>query len=480
MKISLFTKTYIPLLLLIIIILCSYGYINLKDQEKSYLKIMEAQVHSALKTNIFLNTEYILADDKAQLISNSLEFLKDNDIIRYIVYDKNSDFKLFISKKSFDILDDFDKTYKELYNEEEKYKILKANLYNEEVFHYVYKIKISKLEWGWMHVGVSLDEYYKQIEKIYYNFFYITFITILIAIVFSYILIKWLTIPIVDLSEKVSKISKGEFEKIDSKFITKDEIGQLKKDFNTMVQYLKYSKEQEKYIFHQSKMTQMSELLNNIAHQWRQPLSVISAGVSGMKLKKEFGELNDDDFDKSYNIMMDNIKYLTKTIDIFGKYTKNDTKIESIYINQLINDLVLLNHDILNKNFIKMSLFLLKDDININIHSNSLSQVIMNLILNSFNAFEKKEINDREISINIEHIDNKILIHISDNAQGIPEDVIDKIFEPYFTTKHQAIGVGMGLFLTYDIVKNILKGDIKVENIKHGAKFTLSIPVNIK
>lgn len=191
MKISLFTKTYIPLLLLIIIILCSYGYINLKDQEKSYLKIMEAQVHSALKTNIFLNTEYILADDKAQLISNSLEFLKDNDIIRYIVYDKNSDFKLFISKKSFDILDDFDKTYKELYNKEEKYKILKANLYNEEVFHYVYKIKISKLEWGWMHVGVSLDEYYKQIEKIYYNFFYITFITILIAIVFSYILIKW-------------------------------------------------------------------------------------------------------------------------------------------------------------------------------------------------------------------------------------------------------------------------------------------------
>jgi C4-dicarboxylate-specific signal transduction histidine kinase len=127
-----------------------------------------------------------------------------------------------------------------------------------------------------------------------------------------------------------------------------------------------------------------------------------------------------------------------------------------------------------------MSLFLLKDDININIHSNSLSQVIMNLILNSCNAFEKKEINDREISINIEHIDNKILIHISDNAQGIPEDVIDKIFEPYFTTKHQAIGVGMGLFLTYDIVKNILKGDIKVENIKHGAKFTLSIPVNIK
>jgi C4-dicarboxylate-specific signal transduction histidine kinase len=104
----------------------------------------------------------------------------------------------------------------------------------------------------------------------------------------------------------------------------------------------------------------------------------------------------------------------------------------------------------------------------------------MNLILNSCNAFEKKEINDREISINIEHIDNKILIHISDNAQGIPEDVIDKIFEPYFTTKHQAIGVGMGLFLTYDIVKNILKGDIKVENIKHGAKFTLSIPVNIK
>ncbi|MGB0990806.1 MAG: sensor histidine kinase, partial [Halarcobacter sp.] len=207
-------------------------------------------------------------------------------------------------------------------------------------------------------------------------------------------------------------------------------------------------------------------MLENIAHQWRQPLSVISTCTSGILLQKEFKTLDDEILVDSLNNIMNTTTYLSNTIDDFKNFFERDKQKIEFDLAKTVDktlDLVELsfkNNDIeIRRNYAK--------SIMVNNYKNEFMQVLLNIINNAKDAILSKfdNSNDKKIiCISIIETEEKIKIEIQDNAGGVPEDIKDKIFEPYFTTKHQSQGTGIGLFMTQEIVTKHMEGELEVEN----------------
>ena len=222
-------------------------------------------------------------------------------------------------------------------------------------------------------------------------------------------------------------------------------------------------KNKEGIILQQSKMASLGEMIGNIAHQWRQPLSYISTAASGMKVKKEFGHLSDEEFMKLVDGITDTTMFLSQTIDDFRDYIKGDTVKKEFHIKDCISKVLSLMEGSFNNNFIKYETKI--DDITINGFENQLNQVLLNLLSNSKDALKEISQENRKIFINCYKKNDKLIVEVIDSGGGIKEDVLEKVFEPYFTTKHQSQGTGLGLYMTHDIVKKSMKGDIQIQNI---------------
>ncbi|MEA3383061.1 MAG: 7TM diverse intracellular signaling domain-containing protein [Campylobacterota bacterium] len=235
-------------------------------------------------------------------------------------------------------------------------------------------------------------------------------------------------------------------------------------------------------IIEQSKMVSMGEMIGNIAHQWRQPLSVISTASTGMKLQKELDMLSDKSFYEMCDSINNNAQYLSKTIDDFKNFIKGDmTKKTFVLKDQIDSFLNLVNGSIKSHN-IKIILNL-DETIKINGYENELTQSLINIFNNAKDILVEKKIDEKLIFISTFVKKDKATIKIKDNGDGIPENIISKIFEPYFTTKHQSQGTGLGLHMTYNLIVDGMNGSIYVENInynykgnKHiGAEFTITL-----
>ncbi len=242
-------------------------------------------------------------------------------------------------------------------------------------------------------------------------------------------------------------------------------------------------KEQEKLIYEQSKLAAMGEMIENIAHQWRQPLSIISTAVTGMQLQKELKLNNYEDEIKTLKSINNTAQYLSKTIDDFRDFLKTD-KIKSEFSvkKSLEKSLNLISSKLKNQN-IKV----IKNikDMNVEGIENELLQVFMNIFSNARDAFENSEIKNKYIFIDIYKEENKVIILIKDNAGGIKENILTRIFEPYFTTKHKSQGTGIGLYMSQEIIINHMNGAISCYNSNFeynnktykGAAFKISLPL---
>jgi signal transduction histidine kinase len=229
--------------------------------------------------------------------------------------------------------------------------------------------------------------------------------------------------------------------------------------------YINENTQQQHILFQQSKMAAMGEMLGNIAHQWRQPLSVITTASTGMRLQKELDILDDEAFDQSITNITDSALYLSKTIDDFRNFFKTD-KVESTFnithtfekVFKLTDGQFSHNDIIFIKNIEEMKLCGLE---------NELIQALINILNNSKDALiELKKPTPRVIFIDVYKEDKKAIIKIKDNAGGIDETIVDKVCEPYFTTKHQSQGTGIGLYMTSQIIKKNMNGTFKIANIE--------------
>ncbi|RXJ86599.1 ATP-binding protein [Arcobacter sp. CECT 8985] len=224
-------------------------------------------------------------------------------------------------------------------------------------------------------------------------------------------------------------------------------------------------KNKDKLIFQQSKMVSMGEMIGNIAHQWRQPLSSISTAASGIKIEKEVGLLDDETLEDSLDMIIKNTRYLSKTIDDFRNFFKIDKDIDIININIIIDKALKLLSASFKNHYIKIKKDF-TDNLFIKGYANELTQAFINIINNAKDALKEQDVDKKVIFISTKLEDNKVVIYIKDNAGGIPESIQSKIFEPYFTTKHKKQGTGIGLYMTHQIVVDHMEGRIDIQNVK--------------
>jgi signal transduction histidine kinase len=245
------------------------------------------------------------------------------------------------------------------------------------------------------------------------------------------------------------------------------------------------NRNKDKILFEQSKMAALGEMVGNIAHHWRQPLSSITSNASALQIKKEIGILNDDYFEDACNNIIDEAEFLSKVIDEFRDFLEEKNLKNQFNLNDSINSFLSLISASSEKQDIKIITNIPKD-LRIQSYQNKLNQCLMNLFNNSCDAFTNYK-DTKNIIINGYKEKEKFLyLEFIDNAGGIKEDMINKIFEPYTTTKHQSKGTGMGLYIVYRTIVEIMEGTICVENTKveilnksyNGVKFTIKLPLN--
>lgn len=233
------------------------------------------------------------------------------------------------------------------------------------------------------------------------------------------------------------------------------------------------NKEKERIIFNQSRLTSMGEMIGAIAHQWRQPLNSLA-----IHLQFIIDDFEDGLVDKKYlndysSESMKLINFMSKTIDDFRNFAKNDTKTSVINIKKSIEESQSLFETQLHNNDI--SFIITAQECFVNINENEFRQVLLNLLNNAKDEILEKKIQNPKIEINIKKLDDNCIIDVEDNAGGIPKEVLPRLFEPYFSTKDEGNGTGLGLYMSKKIIEESMSGEISASNAKHGAMFSIKL-----
>ena len=247
---------------------------------------------------------------------------------------------------------------------------------------------------------------------------------------------------------------------------------QLEKTNEELKKAKRKIEEQQAIMIEQQKLASMGEMIGNIAHQWRQPLNALGLVLQNIKKAYERGRLDDAYLEKSINKAKMLINKMSNTIDDFRNLIKAKKLKETFYIKEIINDVIEMVEASLKNHNIELSINC-EENLKTFSYPNELFQVLVNIVNNAKDAFVERG-KRGTIYINCYEKDNNIFIEIIDEAGGINLENPNKVFEPYFTTKDK--GTGIGLYMSKMIVERDMKGLLSVENVEHGAKFTIKIP----
>ncbi len=385
---------------------------------------------------------------------------------------------------------------KDIYGKEYRKEYLKGLKKNGSTYlKYSYinpktKIEMSKIsyfilnkEWNWI-IGVGfhddiidqeINEWQFNMDELIKNniIMYISLLAIFLFILFIVVFI---------LNKFTSNTILVYKKSVDQK---QDELNKINNNLELKIkQEVEKSAQQEKILQEQAKMVALGEMIGNIAHQWRQPLSLISTAATGIKVKKEYGISDEKEELKMLDTINESAQHLSQTIDDFRDFLKGDSSKQKFFINKIIEKIFIIEESVIKNNNIKV----IKDfdkDIEIFNLPQGLLQACVNIINNAKDALMELDGKDRYIFTTTKILSNKIRIEIKDTAGGIPDDIITKIFEPYFTTKHKSQGTGLGLHMTYNIINQNMNGTISVRNDKFeykdksysGAIFTITLPI---
>lgn len=235
------------------------------------------------------------------------------------------------------------------------------------------------------------------------------------------------------------------------------------------------------------KFALLGEMFENIIHQFKQPLNAITTEATGLKFQHEMGMMTDEVLYESLDCINERTKYLAETIDDFRDFMQEDKQKVIFKIAKNIKKIESIVKPILTAQGIKIYKSFENDDVECNGYDREFSQVVINIINNSKDAILSNDIEEKIIKIDVTDDEDEITINIYDNAGGIPQDIIDKVFNSHFTTKKDTGGTGIGLNMSKTIIEEHFKGKLLAtntqfdlnENSYYGACFTIVIPRNI-
>lgn len=237
---------------------------------------------------------------------------------------------------------------------------------------------------------------------------------------------------------------------------------------------LAVSREKDRMVMQQSRFAAMGEMVAGIAHQWRQPLNMLGMSVQALQLAHGKGILTAEFMERHTEKSLEVLKYMSQTIDDFRNFFRPEQAPHLFRLDEAVERVV---------GFFTSSVadIAITTDVQCRVtmcgHMNELSQVMLNILNNARDALLERHVEIPAISVVVTCSDTAGLIVVCDNAGGIPDELIDRVFDPFFSTKDAASGTGLGLYMVKSIVEKSMKGTVTVRNTGTGAEFTITLPL---
>ncbi len=256
---------------------------------------------------------------------------------------------------------------------------------------------------------------------------------------------------------------------------TNIELRQLKENLEIKVKdVIKEIRDKDHLLIKQSRHASMGEMIGNIAHQWRQPLTAIAVLVQDIEEAYNFDELTSEYLKESIKKTMEQLKYMSHTIDDFRNFFKPNKTKEDFSANKVVMKTVEFIRKSFEHNQIELKIDL-KQECKISGFANEYSQVILNILNNAKDAIVETKTKNAFVEILLEKKDEKTILKITNNAGPISEEILENIFDPYFTTKQQRKGTGLGLYMAKTIIEQNMGGKISINNLKDGVSFIIEM-----
>jgi len=498
---------------LLLLMAVFYALLVIPLQQDSLLKVMYSQAATVTRSIILACSDALLTDDFGFVVEHNLQVLSNNKSVQSVVVIPKRGSLIRIAPGNW-AMEDLDvKTLPAALFEQESYGIIHDA---SGVAHYRYTlpIRFSGMAWGAIQIDFDTGDYLANVDEMYRQLFYISISVVLIILAVGYFFARWLTQPISTISDAASRVAHGDMTAhVDIQ--RSDEIGQLSRSFNLMVDALQQNrakeqnynqelernvaertqaldelnhtldqrvrdeiakrKEQESLLIHQSRLAAMGEMIGAIAHQWRQPLNALSLIMQNVSMQQRMGTLSEESMARMQEKSAQLVQRMSSTIDEFrdmfkpGKHSESFNLVQSLRSATGIMDGVFKNHNIELR---------LECDESIELFGvpGEFAQVVLNLISNAKDALLQSRQPNPYIVIRGYIDGGRVRLDVEDNGGGIPTDVLGKVFEPYFTTKDEGQGSGIGLYMSKMIVENNMSGRLLAANAEHGARFTINLP----
>lgn len=362
-----------------------------------------------------------------------------------------------------------------------------------EVYHYSNVLK--KMTFEEIELTRLKLENYIELNKDLNLIIGIVFV-VLILLSFLFI-IRIILGPIKELTQMFEQLSTGDVEIKIPEYKHNDEIGKLISAANHYKQVniktkellkqtqdyqenlekkvqeeIAIRREREKALVQQSKLASMGEMIGAIAHQWRQPLNELSIRIQKLKYSYAKGEMDEEFILSFIDKNKKTIDFMSKTIDDFRNFFRIDKEMKNFLIKEALKEVLNIQSAQLKNHNIIVNLE--GDEFTFKGFKTEFQQVIINLIGNAKDAFVKNNTQDPKIDISIDANG----VYIQDNAGGIPEEILERVFEPYFTTKEQGEGTGMGLYMSKMIIEDNMHSKIKISNKDDGVLISINLKAN--
>lgn len=332
-------------------------------------------------------------------------------------------------------------------------------------------VKLYK-EWNWIiGCGIYIEEIEQVISKKKSILEQKNNRYIQITVITAFLLIIFISLLSILISQQINNTFQNYQRKVYRKEL---KLKDLNQNLHSKIQHaIKEVKEKDKAMLHQSRLAKMGEMLNMIAHQWRQPLTQLGSIIMELETAIVFNKA-----DKNFLLTMSKdatkvIQFMSLTIEDFRNFFKPEKNKEDFYIYKACKEAIYLISESLNNQNIKLNI-IVKNDKLIHGYKREYSQVILNLLVNAKDALIENGIESPIIELTIDVENNLSKITIEDNAGGIKDEIIDKVFEPYFSTK-SSHGTGLGLYMSKMIIEKNMKGRLSVRNSKNGAIFEIIV-----
>lgn len=394
----------------------------------------------------------------------------------------NSEFDIVVSSLGLD---------KEKYNKNELRIKEHLRESGSEVLRYMdekeeYTLAFSEVSNGWM-IGISQPskEVFSPTRGIVLLLTLLTIACIIAAIVFGIIFSRRLTKPLTSASDELNLIKMGDYShNIPKKFLNrKDDIGDFHKAILSIQSEMKRESEQNRekdiLMIYQSRQAKMGEMIGTISHQWKQPLNTINLILANFYDDYKYNELDDKEFEKTISAIRNIVDNMADTINDFTDFLRPNKESKIFNVEKSIYKALALIEA--NFKYHRISVQVEVDpEIKIFGCENEFSHVLFNVLNNAIDAIVDSKVEEKLIDIRGFIKNSKAIIEITNTGDHIPEELLEKLYLPYFTTKEDKEGIGIGLYISKVIVEQSMNGKITLENIEDGVCCRISVATNIR